>query len=154
MICFGLQDAHEVNTPIDTHAKLWKNNDPKDPEVDVPYCQGVNCLMYATIITRPDIGYAVNKVSLFQERPHQSHWTAMKRIIHYLKRTKCFGLYYHGQSLPPRLIEYIDADYGGDLTDHKSRTGFELLSTFLVLQQLLGAAINKDALLILQLLLN
>ena len=69
LIRFGLQDAHEVSTPADTHIKLWKNNDPKDSEVDVPYRQGVGYLMYTTIITRPDISYAVNKVSLFQEHP-------------------------------------------------------------------------------------
>ena len=69
LIRFGLQDAHEVSTPADTHIKLWKNNDPKDPEVNVPYRQGVGCLMYTTIITCLDISYAVNKVSLFQEHP-------------------------------------------------------------------------------------
>ena len=117
LIRFGLQDAHEVSTPADTHIKLWKNNYPKDPEVDVPYRQGVGCLMYTTIITRLDISYAMNKVSLFQEHPRQSHWTAIKRIMRYLKRTKRFGLYYHGPSSSPRLIGYADVDYGGDLDD-------------------------------------
>ena len=124
LLRFGLQDAHEVSTPVDTHAKLWRNNDPKDPEVDVPYRQGVGCLMYTTIITRPDIAYAVNKVSLFQERPRQSHWTTVKRIMRYLKRTKNFGLYYRSLPTPPRLLGYTDADYGGDLDDRKSRTSF------------------------------
>lgn len=49
---------------------------------------------------------------------------AVKRIMRYLKRTKVFGLYYHGQSSPPRLIDYTDADYLGDLDNQKSRTGF------------------------------
>ena len=44
--------------------------------------------------------------------------------MHYLKQTKQFGLYYHGPSSSPRLIGYDDADYGGDLDDQKSRTGF------------------------------
>ena len=124
LIHFGLQDAHEVSTPVDTHARLWKNNDPKDHVVDIPYHQGVGCLMYATIITCPDIEYSVNKVSLFQEWPQQSHWTTVKRIMRYLKRTNCFGLFYNGQSSPPRLIGFTDADYGGDLDDRKNRTGF------------------------------
>ena len=124
LIRFGLQDAHEVSTPSDPHAKLCKNSDPHDPEVDIPYRQAVGCLMYASIITRPDISYFINKVSLFQRCPRQSHWTATKRIMRYLKRTKSFGLYYNGQSLPPRLIGYTDADFGGDLDDRKSRMGF------------------------------
>ena len=41
--------------------------------------------------------------------------------MRYLKRTKRFGLYYHGPSFPPRLIGYADADYGGDLDDQKSQ---------------------------------
>ncbi|KAG0504817.1 hypothetical protein M758_N016700 [Ceratodon purpureus] len=44
--------------------------------------------------------------------------------MQYLKRTKRYGLYYRGQTSPPRLIGYTDADYGGDLDDRKSRTGF------------------------------
>ena len=124
LLHFGLHDAHEVSTPADPHAKLSKTTDPNDPPIDVPYRQGVGCLMYASIITRPDIAYAVGKVSLFQERSHQSHWTVVKRIMRYLKRTQSFGLYYSGQSPPPRLLGYSDADYGGDLDDRKSCTGF------------------------------
>ena len=62
-------------TLADTHAKLSKNNDPKDLPVDVDYRRVVGCLIYATIITHPDIAYTVNKVSLFQEQPQQSHYS-------------------------------------------------------------------------------
>ena len=116
-----------MSTPADTHSRLSKNTDLKDPAVDVLYCQAIGCLMYNTIITRPDIAYAINKVSLFQERPQQSHWTAVKRIMRYLKKTKRFGLYYPGQTLPPCLIGYSDVDFGGDLDDCKSCTVFVYL---------------------------
>jgi hypothetical protein len=33
LLCFNLQDANEISTLADTHIKLWKNNDPADPEV-------------------------------------------------------------------------------------------------------------------------
>ena len=123
-IRFGMQDAHEVSTLTDTHSRLWKNNNLKDPKVDIPYRQAIGSLMYNTIITRPDIAYAVYKVSLFQERSQQSHRTTIKRIMRYFKITRQFGLYYRGQSLPPQLIGYSDADFGGDLDDQKSHIGF------------------------------
>lgn len=44
--------------------------------------------------------------------------------MRYLKVTKDYGLYYNAQQAPPQLIGYADADFGGDLDDQKSRTGF------------------------------
>ena len=71
LICFSMQDTHEVSTPTNTHARLSKNTDTKDPPVDVLYRQAVGCLMYNTIITRLDIGYAVNKVLLSKSGPNR-----------------------------------------------------------------------------------
>lgn len=51
----------------------------------------VGALQSATI-TRPELGYVVNKVCQFMSQPLSSHWTAVKRILRYLKGTIHLGL--------------------------------------------------------------
>lgn len=55
------------------------------------YINTVGALKYVTI-TRPEIGYSVNKVSQFMQNPLDEHWKALKRILRYLKGTINHGL--------------------------------------------------------------
>lgn len=81
--------------------------------------------MYATMCTRPDICYAVGFVSRFQSNPGLAHWKAVKRILRYLKGTEDYVLCYQGTNL--RLIGYSDADWGSDLDERKSTSGYAFL---------------------------
>ena len=45
-------------------------------------------------MTRPDIIFAVSNVSKFCSNPNKQHWTAVKRIMRYLKGTQNVGLLY------------------------------------------------------------
>jgi Reverse transcriptase (RNA-dependent DNA polymerase) len=82
----------------------------------------VGALQYATL-TRPDITFSVNKVSQFMQSSSTSHWTAVKRILRYLK-----GTLSHGIVLKPAssftLHAYSDADWAGSVDDRKSTTDF------------------------------
>jgi hypothetical protein len=49
-------------------------------------------LIYLTTNTRPDIGYAVSQVARYNKDPKQTHATAVKMIIRYLKRTRDKGM--------------------------------------------------------------
>uniref|UniRef100_A0A3Q7ECE1 Reverse transcriptase Ty1/copia-type domain-containing protein n=1 Tax=Solanum lycopersicum TaxID=4081 RepID=A0A3Q7ECE1_SOLLC len=42
--------------------------------------------------TRPDIAYAVNKLSQFMQAPSDHHWKAVKRVVQYLRGTIQLGL--------------------------------------------------------------
>jgi hypothetical protein len=121
---FGLKDAHSVSTPVDTHTKLSNRVDPTDPLIQVTYKEAVGCVMYATLLTRPDIAYASSLVAKFQPNPKQSHWTATKRIYRYLKGTRTQGILYKGPNSNLRLLGYSDADFAGDLDDRRSCTGY------------------------------
>ena len=46
------------------------------------------------LFTCPDISFAVSNVAKFYSRPTKEHWTAVKRIMRYLKGTTSYGLLY------------------------------------------------------------
>ena len=81
----------------------------------------VGALQYLTI-TRPDISFAVNQVCQFMHQPTTIHWSAVKRILRYLKTTNTHGLYYRPGSLT--LTAFSDADYAGNPDDRHSIGGY------------------------------
>ena len=62
------------------------------------YRQLVGSLVYLTV-TRPNISYAVHQVSQYLSAPRSSHYTAILRILQYLKGTFFHDLFYLDQSL-------------------------------------------------------
>jgi hypothetical protein len=80
--------------------------------------------MYAMVLTRPDIAFAVSRVAKYTNSPRNSHWTAVKRIFRYLAGTIHEGISYSGSRSDLILRGYCDADYAGDYDDRKSRTGY------------------------------
>lgn len=81
--------------------------------------------MYAMMCTRPDICYDVCLVSRYQYNPGRRHWSAVKRILRYLKGTTDYFLCYQGNDLT--LMGYADADWDGDLDERKSTSGYAFL---------------------------
>lgn len=126
---FQLQKANPISTPTDTHVPLQETLGPDDIILppSIPYREAVGCLMYAMVLTRPDIAFAVSRVAKYTSKPRQSHWTMVKRIFRYLSGTRHMGLSYYGTSSNLTLRGYCDADYVGDHDDRKSRTGYLFL---------------------------
>jgi hypothetical protein len=57
------------------------------------------------------------------ESPTTTHFKAAKKILRYVKGTIDFGLLYPSSN-EFKLVGYSDSDWGGDLDDRKSNTGF------------------------------
>nr|GEU52217.1 hypothetical protein [Tanacetum cinerariifolium] len=51
-------------------------------------------IMYAVRCTRPDVAFAQNVTSRFQQNPGDLHWTNVKNILKYLRNTKDMFLVY------------------------------------------------------------
>nr|GEY29101.1 retrovirus-related Pol polyprotein from transposon TNT 1-94 [Tanacetum cinerariifolium] len=51
-------------------------------------------IMYAVRCIRPDVAFAQNVTSQFQQNPSDLHWTTVKNILKYLKNTKDMFLVY------------------------------------------------------------
>lgn len=84
--------------------------------------------MYAAIGTRPDIAYAVHTLAKFTRSPQPKHWTAIKRVLRYLKGTRTHTLSYGGsdQEWMPDITMYCDADWESSY-DRKSISGYVFL---------------------------
>lgn len=81
---FNMDDAKTVSTPADTHVHL-SSDSSNETKIKVPYREAVGSLMFAAIVTRPDIAFAVGVVSRHLDRHDATHWGAVKRILRYLK---------------------------------------------------------------------
>jgi hypothetical protein len=80
----GMAECKPCATPMEW-LKLSKHSTAA--KVDVTrYRSIIGGLRYLTH-TRPDIAFVVGYVSRFMEDPCEDHWTAVKRQLHYVKRT-------------------------------------------------------------------
>ncbi|KAL0448531.1 UNVERIFIED_CONTAM: Retrovirus-related Pol polyprotein from transposon RE2 [Sesamum latifolium] len=85
---------------------------------DIPYASAVGSIQYAVQCTRPDVAYALSVTSRYQACAGEAHWSAVKSILKYLKRTKDMFLIYGGGEL---ILEgYSDASFQSDDDDAKS----------------------------------
>ncbi|GJR35685.1 retrotransposon protein, putative, ty1-copia subclass [Tanacetum coccineum] len=67
-------------------------------------------IMYDVRCTRPDVAFSQNLTSRYQQNPRESHWTAVKNILKYLRNTKDMFLVYGGDSTTELGVTcYIDA---------------------------------------------
>nr|GEU74735.1 hypothetical protein [Tanacetum cinerariifolium] len=61
---------------------------------NVHYASAVGSIMYAVRCTRPDVAFAQNITSRFQQISDECHWIAVKNILKYLRNTKDWFLVY------------------------------------------------------------
>ena len=81
----------------------------------------IGFLLYLTA-SRPDIMYSVCLCARVQSCPKESHLSAVKRILRYLKRTMDIGLWYlKGDNF--ELIGFSNADFSGCKVERKSTNG-------------------------------
>jgi hypothetical protein len=82
-----------VSTPLAANEKLSLSDGTMLSNEDATtYHSVVGALQYLTL-TRPDISFAVNKVSQYLHSPTTQHWSAVKQILRYLCGTLGYGLY-------------------------------------------------------------
>jgi hypothetical protein len=110
-------------------------------------------LLYAYVTCRPDIGYAVITLSKFAACPSGYHFSMLKKVAKYLRRTKHWGIHFRRSSPDPglpaytleaahldpslprfpsleqpfHLASYIDAAHANDLRRRRSTTGFAFI---------------------------
>jgi hypothetical protein len=119
----GMATCKPTVTPLSTSEKLSAHvGDALGSEDATKYRSIVGGLQYLTL-TRPDISFAINKVCQYLHAPTTQHWTAVKRILRYVKGTADIGLKIK-QSSSWLISAFSDADWAGCLDDRKSTGGF------------------------------
>jgi hypothetical protein len=119
-----------------------------ESDVGFGYRQVLGELVYAYVVCRLDIAFAVTLLSRFASAPAREHYLALKNIVKYLRRTKDWGIVYWrdspveslpkvelslpvlDESLPVfpkypllQLVGFVDAAYATDITTRRSVTG-------------------------------
>ena len=94
---------------------LGKNVDPS------LYRSMIGNLFYLTT-SRPDISYSVGVCARYQANLKESHMTALKIIIKYVKTTADFGVWY-SKDTNDVLAGYSDANWARNANDRKSTLG-------------------------------
>lgn len=113
--------AKEASTPMSNSAALSLHNASSSTDA-AEYRSIVGALQYLSH-TRPDICFAINKLSQFMHRPTETHLTAVKRVLRYLKQTIHHGLLLRrGQSLS--LTAFSDFDWAGNVDDRSSTSAY------------------------------
>ncbi|GJT95850.1 retrotransposon protein, putative, ty1-copia subclass [Tanacetum coccineum] len=127
---FYMENSKRGTIPMQEKLKLSKSQGASTPaEIrrmqNIPYASAVGSIMYAVRCTRPDVAFAQNITSRFQQNPGDEHWTAVKNILKYLRNTKDMFLVYGGDMKRElRVSCYTDAGYLTDADDMKSQTGY------------------------------
>ena len=85
---FNLSDTHSCDTPMVAGLTLRcpDKTIPVPPEIvewqaQTPYCALVGALNYIAVTTRPDITFAVGRLSSFMDCYTPDHWSATVRVM-------------------------------------------------------------------------
>ena len=104
---FGLESASFVRNPMSPNVKLTVDLLGKSADSYL-YRSMIGSLLYLTA-SRPDINYNVGVCARYQANPKESHLTALKRIIKYVKTIAEFGVWY-SKYTNDVFAGYSDAD--------------------------------------------
>jgi hypothetical protein len=117
---FGYKDSKSTPTPYDPSLILRKNT--RIGRDQLRYLQMIGSLMYLASATRPDISFAVSKLSQFTSNPGDDHRCALERVVRYLVGTVEYGIHYSG--FPAVLEGYSDANWTSDLDELYATSGY------------------------------
>ena len=90
---FNMHEAKKGFLPASHGIHLSKTRGPSTPDEQrsmdkIPYASAIGSIMYAMVCTRPDVSYVLSATSRYQANPGENHWTEVKSILKYLRRTK------------------------------------------------------------------
>ncbi|KAL0405738.1 UNVERIFIED_CONTAM: putative transposon Ty5-1 protein [Sesamum latifolium] len=124
---FKMEHSKRGFLPIKHGVKLSKKQFSNTDEelkrmLDVSYASAIGIIQYVAQCTRPNTAYALSVKSRYQACAGEAHWTVVKTILKYLRRTKdMFLIYGRGELI---LEGYSDASFQSDDDDAKSHSGF------------------------------
>jgi len=113
---FGMYDCNPIGTPSEGYLARAEGTSSKE------YMSIVGSLLYAAMVTRPDIAYAVQVLGRHMQSANDDHMAAAKKVLRYLQGTKSMGIMYRAGDT--KLVGYADADWGSDKDTRLSTTAY------------------------------
>jgi hypothetical protein len=89
----------------------------------VNYLRKVGSLLYAAVIARPDVAFAVSRLARFTTNPGPLHHAAADRVLLYLKETSHLALQFGGED---DFRVASDASFADNTTDRKSSQAYAM----------------------------
>ncbi|VFQ79345.1 unnamed protein product [Cuscuta campestris] len=125
---FSMSESKRGSLPMVQGTSLSKTQGASTPEkvermINVPYASAIGSIMYSMVCTRHDVAFALSVTSRYQSNPGEIHWTAVKNILKYFRRTKDSFLVYGGKE-ELSIVGYTDASFQTDRDDFKSQAGY------------------------------
>jgi Reverse transcriptase (RNA-dependent DNA polymerase) len=115
-----LLESKKVNTPM-TQSELLPYTGEATLRETRAYLRKTGSILYAAIITRPDVAFAVSRLTRFNANPGPEHHIAADRVLLYLYQTRFYALEFGGEE---GLVVASDAAFADNSLDRKSSQGF------------------------------
>jgi len=117
---FGMAAAHPVRLPMSTGVKLQNTGVFLTPELEKVYQELFGVLLYLCAGTRPEISYAVGRLTRHVASPTVGHLAAAKMVLRYLKSTESLGVRHQADG---DLRGHCDTDIGAVADTRRSTKG-------------------------------
>lgn len=111
-----------AKVPIAT-AELLPYNGKAEPRSITAYQQKTGSILYAAVITRPDIAFAASRLVRFNTNPGPLHHKAADQVLHYLYNTRNLALQLGGED---DFIVASDASFADNTLDRKSSQAYTM----------------------------
>ena len=120
---FNMTNTKIASTPLPLGYSPTENKNAVNQIIRQRYQAVIGSLLYLMLGTRPDIAYAVIKMSQFSANPSQEHLDKVMNIMRYLAGTQDYALIYDGIK-SEGLHAFMDSDWAADQIKHRSTTGY------------------------------
>ena len=133
-----LEDCKPADTPVANGFIFTKEDCPQTEKERLEFSKQAtwyrsmlaSCI-YLCTWTRPDIAFAISKLSKFMQNPGPKHVMALKRLLRYLRGTAKHGLRFSfGSDGSPRsgcktgVYGFYDASFADDVDTRRSTMGY------------------------------
>ncbi|KAG1664531.1 hypothetical protein FOA52_012998 [Chlamydomonas sp. UWO 241] len=123
LLKFNLSECRTRDVPLSVGEILRKDSD--NLLGTSQFAELVGLLLYQSNCTRPDITYAVNKLSRYMSCSTPQHMQAALGVLRYLSGTAGLGLLYGPSANGSKPVKgYGDANYAGCVDTRRSTTAF------------------------------
>lgn len=123
---FDMQNCANAKTPMDERLSLLNGCVPDkalSEKRKTEYQSIVEALLYLALGSRPDICFAISSLSRHCSRPLESHLTAVRRVLRYVKSTMSARLSYPNDGVL-KLSGFSDANWASTEDDRRSVGGY------------------------------